>query len=278
MDETREGTATQPATEDAATAPAEPEQKAGSISVTGSSPEIVSDHLTDDLKIVMGEFDGPLDLLLHLIRQEQVNIYDIPVARIADEYLRYLQIMQELDIAVAGDFLVMAATLIELKTRMLLPRDPFATAEEEEDPRKDLVDQLLEYQKYKAAAQMLWSRATVERAVFKRAEIETDKNNPEVVVGLFDLLKVFQEILTRHQEEVLMEIEREEISMAEMLERLRNMVMSSGELNLRVFFEQARSRRELVVAFLSVLELVRTTEVRLIQKQTFGDIIAVIAS
>src|SRR6267143_1349845 len=176
MDEPREGTAAQPAPADVA---AGPEQPAGGIDVTGSSPEIVSDHTTDDLKIVMGEFDGPLDLLLHLIRQEQINIYDIPVARIADEYLRYLELMQELDIAVAGDFLVMAATLIELKTRMLLPRDPFATEEEEDDPRKDLVDQLLEYQKYKAAAQMLWSRATVERAVFKRAEIETDKNNPE---------------------------------------------------------------------------------------------------
>jgi len=253
------------------------ETPSGPVSVTGSSPEIVSDHTTDDLKIVMGDFDGPLDLLLHLIRQEQVNIYDIPVARIADEYLRYLQAMQELDIAVAGDFLVMAATLIELKTKMLLPRDPFAPAEELDDPRKDLIDQLLEYQKYKAAAQMLWSRATVERAVFKRAEIETDKNNPEVTVGLFDLLKVFQEILARHKEEVMMEIGREEISMSEMLERLRNMVMSAGELNLRVFFERAQSRRELVVAFLSVLELVRTTEIKLIQKQTFGDIVARVA-
>jgi segregation and condensation protein A len=277
MDENKEGTATQPAAEEPVSG-AESAETGGPINVAGSSPEIVPDHTTDDLKIVMGEFDGPLDLLLHLIRQEQVNIYDIPVARIADEYLRYLQLMQELDIAVAGDFLVMAATLIELKTKMLLPRDPFATEEEEEDPRKDLVDQLLEYQKYKAAAQMLWSRATVERAVFKRAEIETDKNNPEVAVGLFDLLKVFQEILARHKEEVLMEIEREEVSMAEMLDRLRNMVHSAGELNLREFFEHARSRRELVVAFLSVLELVRTTEVVLIQKQTFGDIVARIVS
>ena len=284
MDETLEASAAQKATDESTASgeqsaqPDHHEQTSGSIDVTGSAPEIVSDYTTDDLKIVMGEFDGPLDLLLHLIRQEQINIYDIPVARIADEYLRYLQIMQELDIAVAGDFLVMAATLIELKTRMLLPRDPFATAEEEYDPRRELVDQLLEYQKYKAAAQMLWSRATVERAVFKRAEIETDKNNPEVTVGLFDLLKVFQVILARHKEEVLLEIEREEISMAEMLERLRNMVMSAGEINLRVFFEQARSRHELVVAFLSVLELVRTTEVKLVQEQTFGDIIARVAS
>ena len=248
------------------------------LKVAGAMPQIVSDDTTDDLKILLGEFEGPLDLLLHLIRQEQVSIYDIPVARITDEYLRYLRVMLEMDIAVAGDFLVMAATLIELKTKMLLPRDPLAEQAEEEDPRADLINQLLEYQKYKAAAEMLWSRATVERAVFKRAEIETDKNNPEVAVGLFDLLKVFQVILARHKEEVMLEIEREEISMAEMLERLRNMVMSASELNLRLFFERAKSRRELVLAFLSVLELVRTTEIRLFQTETFGDIVARVAS
>ena len=248
------------------------------LKVAGAMPQIVSDDTTDDLKILLGEFEGPLDLLLHLIRQEQVSIYDIPVARITDEYLRYLRVMLEMDIAVAGDFLVMAATLIELKTKMLLPRDPLAEQAEEEDPRADLINQLLEYQKYKAAAEMLWSRATVERAVFKRAEIETDKNNPEVAVGLFDLLKVFQIILARHKEEVMLEIEREEISMTEMLERLRNMVMSASELNLRLFFERAKSRRELVLAFLSVLELVRTTEIKLFQSETFGDIVARVAS
>jgi segregation and condensation protein A len=248
------------------------------LNVAGAVPRIVPDDVTDDLKLHLGEFEGPLDLLLHLIRQQQVSIYDIPVARVTDEYLRYLQLMQELDIAVAGDFLVMAATLIELKTKMLLPRDPLAEPAEEEDPRSELVNQLLEYQKYKAAAQMLWSRATVEQAIFKRAELETDKNNPEVAVGVFDLLKVFQSILARHKEEILLEIEREEISMAEMLERLRNMVMSASELNLRIFFERAKSRRELVLAFLSVLELVRTAEVKLFQEETFGDIIARVAS
>lgn len=269
MEETQESTVEE-AAEDAAPA---------MLKVAGASPEMYADETTDDLQIVLGEFEGPLDLLLHLIRQEQVSIYDIPVARITDEYLRYLQMMQELDIAVAGDFLVMAATLIELKTKMLLPRDPFAPAEaEEDDPRRDLVDQLLEYQKYKAAAEMLWSRATVERAIFRRAEIETDKTNPEVAVGVFDLLRVFNEILARHKEEVMMEIEREEVTMAEMLERLRNMVMSAGELNLRIFFERARSRRELVLAFLSVLELVRTTEIKLFQPQTFGEITARVAS
>jgi segregation and condensation protein A len=247
------------------------------ISVAGGRAEIVSTGADDEeLKFVIGEFAGPLDLLLYLIRQEQVDIYDIPVARITDAYLRYLNMMKELDIAVAGDFLVMAATLIEIKSKMLLPRDSLSSIgdEDEIDPRSELVNRLLEHQKYKAAAQMLWSRATVEQAVFKRAELETDKQNPEVAVGLFDLLRVFQQILARHKEEVLLEIEREEMSMTEMLERLRNMVLSAGELNLRKFFERANSRRELVLAFLSVLELVRTTEISLIQIETFGEIIA----
>jgi len=264
--------------DDTAENPETTEQPTTPLNVAGAVPQIVPDDITDDLKVLLGEFEGPLDLLLHLIRQEQVSIYDIPIARITDEYLRYLRVMQELDIAVAGDFLVMAATLIELKTKMLLPRDPSAEEGDEDDPRTELVNQLLEYQKYKAAAQMLWTKATLEQAVFKRAELETDKNNPEVAVGVFDLLKVFQDILARHKEEVLLEIEREEISMAEMLERLRNMVMSSTELNLRVFFERARSRRELVLAFLSVLELVRTTEIKLFQRETFGDIIARVAA
>src|SRR4029434_10861118 len=120
------------------------EQPQAPLNVAGAMPTIVSDDVTDDLKVLLGEFEGPLYLLLHLIRQEQVSIYDIPVARITDEYLRYLRVMQELDIAVAGDFLVMAATLIELKTKMLLPRDPLAPQEEEEDPRSELVNQLLE--------------------------------------------------------------------------------------------------------------------------------------
>ena len=121
---------------------------------------------------------------------------------------------------------------------------------------------------------MFWARATVERAVYTRAPLDTDKNNPEISAGAFDLLKVFQEILARKKEEVLLEIERDEVTMAEMLERLRNMIFSAGELNLREFFEHAGTRRELVLAFLSVLELVRTTEIRLYQRQTFGEIIA----
>jgi segregation and condensation protein A len=248
----------------------------GQISVAGAEPEISESRQGEELKLVLGEFAGPLDLLLYLIRQEQVSIYDIPIARISNEYLKYLRMMQSMDITVASDFLVMAATLIEIKSRMLLPQDPSAAGEElaADDPRRDLVERLLEHQKYKAAAELLWSRATVERAVYTRAPLETDKSNPEIAAGAFDLLRVFQEILARRKEEVLLEIEREEVTMAEMLERLRNMIFSTGSLNLREFFERAGTRRELVLAFLSVLELVRTTEIKLFQKQTFGDIVA----
>jgi segregation and condensation protein A len=245
------------------------------ISVAGAQPAFASDDAGEDLRLTLGEFVGPLDLLLFLIRQEQVNIYDIPIARITDEYLRYLRMMQELDISLAGDFLVMAATLIEIKSKMLLPRDPNApTADEDDDPRRELIDRLLEHQKYKAAAELLWSRATVERAVFTRGELETDKNNPEIAAGVFDLLKVFQSILARHKEEVMLEIEREEISQAEMITRLRSLVFSSVEVNLREFFELCGSRRELVLAFLSVLELVKESVIALVQRETFGEIFA----
>jgi segregation and condensation protein A len=251
------------------------------ISVVGAEPEIVAGRGGEELKLILGEFAGPLDLLLYLIKQEQVSIYDIPIALITDEYLRYLKLMQGMDISVASDFLVMAATLIEIKSRMLLPRDPVVDSETGEeidlDPRRDLVERLLEHQKFKAAAQMLWSRSTVEQAIFPRAQIETDKNNPEVAAGVFDLLKVFQQIMARKKEETLLEIEREELTMAEMIEKLRNMVYSARELNLRSFFEATLSRRELVLAFLSVLELVKSSHIVLIQREIFGDIIACVA-
>src|SRR5215204_3269422 len=128
----------------------------------------ISTGSNDELKLKLGEFARPLDLLLFLIRQEQANIFDIPVAKITDEYVKYIRLMKSLDIAVAADFIVMAATLIEIKSKMLLPRDPLAPGQEEEleDPRRELVDQLLEYEKFKSAAQMLYERSTIEQAVF----------------------------------------------------------------------------------------------------------------
>ncbi len=228
----------------------------------------------DALGIKLGEFAGPLDLLLFLIRQEQANIFDIPIAKITDEYVKYIRLMKSLDISVAADFLVMAATLIEIKSKMLLPRDPSALDEEEfDDPRKELVDRLLEYEKYKAAAEMLYEKTTVERAVFQRGKIESDDANAEINASVFDIVSVFQKVLARHKDEVRMEIEREEITLAEMIRSLKKRIFAEGELSILKFFEEMHSRRELVTAFIAVLEIVRTEGVRLTQKTTFGDII-----
>lgn len=235
---------------------------------------IVPQRADEEVKIRLGEFAGPLDLLLFLIKQEQANIFDIPIARITDEYLKYIRLMKTFDIAVAGDFLVMATTLIEIKSKMLLPRDPLAEAAEEEmkDPREALVRQLLEHQKFKSAAQMLWEKATVEHSIFPRGRIESDDNNTEINAGVFDLLNVFQKILARHKEEIQLEIEREEMSLAEMLKMMRERVAKAKKLNLNEFFSQTRSRRELILAFLAVLELVKSLTIKLKQEKVFGEI------
>lgn len=234
--------------------------------------EIVADS-RDELNIRLGEFAGPLDLLLYLIKQEQANIFDIPIAKITDEYLKYIRLMKRLDIALAADFLVMAAQLIEIKSKMLLPRDPLAEADEEiEDPRKELVDRLLEHEKFKSAAEMLYERTTVEQAVFKRGKIESDDNNAEINASVFDLITIFQKILARQTEEVQMEIQREEISLSEMIRDLRRRLADIGEVSMLAYFGEMRSRRELVTAFIAVLEIVRTEGVKLTQSQAFSDI------
>lgn len=229
---------------------------------------------SDDLKVKIGDFAGPLDLLLFLIRQERADIFDIPIARITEKYLEYIRLMKRLDISVAADFLVMAATLIEIKSRMLLPRDPFVTEDEEfEDPRQELVDRLLEYEKFKSAAGMLYERSTVEQAIFTRGTIESDDNNAEIDASVFDILTVFQKIVARHVDEIKMEIHREEISLADMIKNLKARIFEIGELSLLEFFEEMHSKRELVTAFIAVLEIVRTESVKLLQSKTFGDII-----
>lgn len=237
-------------------------------------PEIVAANRNEELKLKLGEFAGPLDLLLYLIKQEQANIFDIPIARITDEYLKHIRLMKTLDISLAADFIVMAATLIEIKSKMLLPREISADDDDEiEDPRRELVDRLLEYEKFKNAAQMFYERSTVEQAVFTRGQIESDENNLEVKATVFDLLTVFQKILARHKEEVKMEIKREEISLAEMLKTLKKRIFDTNQLSVLKFFGEIETRRELVTAFIAVLEIVRTESVKLTQDATFGDII-----
>ncbi len=239
-------------------------------------PHILNRRNDEEIKLQLGEFDGPLDLLLFLIKQEQANIFDIPIAKIAAEYLRYLRLMETLDITIAGDFLVMAATLIDIKSKMLLPREPLAELGEEEidDPRKELVDRLLEHQKFKNASQMLWEKSTVEQSIFTRGKIESDETNSEVNVGIFDLLSVFQKIVSRQKEEIQMEIQREEMTLAEMLVKLKQRILGEKRISINDFFSGISTKRELVVAFMAVLELVRTTSVRLLQDKVFGEIFA----
>jgi segregation and condensation protein A len=158
---------------------------------------------------------------------------------------------------------------------MLLPRDPTVVTDEEDldDPRKELVDRLLEYEKFKSAAGMLHERSTIEQATFKRGPIESDEHNAEIDASVFDLLTVFQQIVARRAEEVKLEIEREEISLADMIKTLKRRILETGEVSLLKFFEEMHSKRELVTAFIAVLELVRTESVRMLQKATFSDII-----
>ena len=212
----------------------------------------------DELKLTIGSFAGPLDLLLFLIKQEQADIFEIPIAKITGAYLRYIRLMERLDISVAGDFLVMAATLIEIKSKMLLPRETADSEEDEQvDPLQDLVSRLVEYEKFKNAAQMLWEKSTVEHSIFPRGKIESDENNAEINATVFDLLNVFQKVLMKHKEVVGLEIAREEMSLADMLVTLKTRIFQSRQLNLREFFESLHSRRELILAFMAVLEILK---------------------
>jgi len=230
----------------------------------------------DDYRVKLEIFEGPLDLLLYLIKKDEIDIYDIPIAHITEQYLHYLSLMEVLDIAVAGDFLVMASTLIYIKSKLLLPPDPSLAGQDDlnEDPRAELVEQLLEYQKFKAAANMLHSRGQIEAACYTRAPLETDQNNPEVSATVFDLLRVFREILQRAESIAEIEIARDEMTMNQKLAQIRAALNERSEINVRELFELARSKRELILTFLAFLELVKEAEIRLIQQKLFGEIIA----
>ena len=236
-----------------------------------AAPEFAESE--DQYKVKLPVFEGPLDLLLYLIRKEEVSIYDIPIARITAQYLEYLTVMRELDIAVAGEFLVMAATLIHIKSQMLLPRDPDAAEDALEDPRAELVYQLLEHQKFKGAANMLHQRAMIEAATFTRADTETDQNNPEVAATVFQLFEVFREVLDRRHAITEIEIARDEMTMAEKIAEIKLTLEEKGEMSAREMFERSRSRREIVLVFLALLELVKELAIRLSQSETFGEIV-----
>jgi segregation and condensation protein A len=246
----------------------------GAANEPESSREDAADS-SADYRVQLAEFEGPLDLLLYLIRKNEVSIYDIPIAKITEQYLEYLRLMEELDIGVAGEFLVMAATLIHIKTKLLLPRDPTAEVEGEdlEDPRQELIHQLLEHQKFKNAAEMLHTRAEVERGVFTRKDSEAEEN-AEVSASVFDLLGAFREVLLRLDAVVEIEIARDEVTLGQKLTEVRQLIETESSFSVTELFGRSRSRRELVITFLAVLELTRLRFIRIVQPEAFGAVMA----
>ena len=249
-------------------------KKKAAVALLEDTPEHNEDERRDSYRVKLEMFEGPMDLLLYLIKKDEIEIKDIPIARITEQYLEYLNLMRELDISIDGDFLVTAATLIYIKSKMLLPPAPKIEGEEDlnEDPRAELVERLLEYQKFKSAAQMLHTRVEIESASYTRGQLETDKSNPEVSATVFDLLRVFRDILKRVESEAQMEIQREEVTMAEKLAQINARLESGEEINVREIFEKSRSKRELILTFLAFLELVKEFKIHLTQRELFGDI------
>jgi segregation and condensation protein A len=224
----------------------------------------------------LAAYEGPLDLLLDLIRKQQINIYDIPIAKITQQYLDYLHRMEELNIDVAGEFVFMAATLIHIKSRLLLPPDPTAPPEEQEDPRAELVHRLLEHEQFKNAAEMLNSKRLVEDAMWSQAglgEFAEAEDEPGLAVSVFDLISVFREILERAKKRPQIQINREEVSVAEMVEHVKRLLHASpGPVRLDDLVGDYSWRRALIALFLAVLELVRLRAVLLRQMDLFAPI------
>ena len=229
-------------------------------------------------KIQIAMYEGPLDLLLDLIRKQEINIHDIPIAKITTQYLEYLHKLDELNIDVSADFIYMAATLIYIKSKMLLPPDPLAGSEGQEDPRAELAQRLAEHEKFKNAAQLLYQKQQIEEHVWSKPDkslYEGEAAEGEIVVSLVDLIKVFQQVLERRKEVSRIELQHEQFTVAQMIAQLRAQLVASenGALSLIRFFEACASRHAMIVAFLALLEMVRLQAVLLVQEKQFGEIL-----
>lgn len=235
--------------------------------------------MSSPLHFHLEQYEGPLDLLLDLIRKQQINIYDIPISRITQQYLDYMQRAMALDIELSSDFVYMAATLIHIKSRMLLPRDPeLDKIAPEEDPRKELVERLIEHERFKNAAEMLQQKRILEEATWSNPQIQqflSEDEGPGLAVGLIDLVKTLQTVLDRLKSRPTYDIGKEDVSVPDMiryvsheLERLR----PSQSLSATRLFERQRSRRAVICLFLAILELVKVQAVDLTQGELFGDI------
>ncbi len=222
-------------------------------------------------------FEGPLDLLLHLIKKDELDIYDIPVARITDTYLQYLDLLDSMNLDVAGEYLVMAATLTHIKSRMLLPPSEDETEEPEEDPRADLVHQLVEYQRFREAAVALGERPVLTRDVFRRDPAVPDRDQGEGVrlrdVTVADLLEAFREVMERALRESFHEIVHEDVSVDECVQVIVRRMEMDGPMRFRDLFAGVPSRRRLVATFLALLELVKRQAIHARQEEDGAEIL-----
>jgi segregation and condensation protein A len=236
--------------------------------------------VSSPLNIHLEQYDGPLDLLLDLIRKQQIDIKDIPIATITAQYLEYLDKAREMDIDLGSEFVYMAATLIHIKSRMLLPRDPALEKESDggDDPRQELVDRLLEHERFKNAAEMLQQKRLIEENVWSNPQIKafvSEDEDPGLAITLFDLVKAFGEVLERVKNRPIYEVESADVTVSDMILYLKERFLEVGAEQpvfiLRIL-EQQRTRRAMIALFLAVLESVRMQAVIVTQKELFGEI------
>lgn len=235
---------------------------------------------SSSLNFHLEQYDGPLDLLLDLIRKQQIDIYDIPIAQITGQYMQYMEQAMSLDFEVSSEFVYMAATLIHIKSKTLLPRDPeLQKMDPEEDPRKELVDRLLEHEAFKNAAGMLQQKRLVEEAIWSNPQIQDFSNSedePGLDVSLFDLVQTLQKILERAKLRPVYEVTKEDVSVPDMIHYLRGMLRSSKKsetISATELFDRQRSRRGIICLFLAILELVKLQAINFAQSDAFGDIL-----
>jgi len=223
-------------------------------------------------------YEGPLDLLLDLIRKQDIDIYDIPIARITAQYLAYVEKLRELDVNVAAEFIYMAAVLIHIKSKMLLPRDPLASDDAQEDPRSELVNRLIEHEKFKSAAQMLMQKQQIEDAVWSNPAIknfmEAEGTEPEMAADVIDLVKTFQQVLERLRTRPILQVDEESVNVGQMIDYLRRrLALEDRPIRLKQLLRNVNSRPALVCMFLALLEMVRLQAIQLRQDHLFGEIL-----
>ncbi len=243
---------------------------------TPSTPEPAQQEF--DLKVKLPVFEGPLDLLLYLIRKEEIDIYQIPIEKITQQYLDTLRILQLLNLEVAGEFLVMAATLIYIKSRMLLPKDQQVVdlEEDEDDPRWELIRQLVEYKKFKDASLQLQARGLVQENVFRRGfdvkSVAEQAGGRPIEAGIFDLITAFQKILARARPEAEMEVLEDRFTVSDKIIHVQQLLTARERILFRDLFPEEAGRTEIVVTFLALLELIRLNQIQAVQDEVFGEI------